>query len=195
MDLFLAITQGIGASLAAGVRAAVSALVVGLLAVANAGVDFEGTDFSFLESAWWLALMAVLVIVALLAARSGVSVPALLTAGIAVGVGALLFGGSLADEGYASGPGLAAGALCALLAFAAANAFLSGAQSRLRSRGDEETSASFLVLYADVATAALAALAIVVPPVSVLALAAAAWALVSQRRRSQRKYEGLRILR
>jgi hypothetical protein len=29
----------------------------------------------------------------------------------------------------------------------------------------------------------------------VLALAAAAWALVTQRRRSQRKYEGLRILR
>jgi Domain of unknown function (DUF4126) len=194
MDLFLAITQGIGTSLAAGVRAAVSALVVGLLALADVGLDFEGTDFSFLESAWWLALMAVVVVVAFVAARSGAPVPAVVTAGIAAGIGALLFAGSLADEQYESWPGLAAGPACALLAFAATSTFLSGAQSRLRARGDEDT-ASFLVLYADVATAALAALSVLVPPVSILALGAAIWAVVSQRRRSERKYEGLRILR
>jgi hypothetical protein len=194
MDLFLAITQGVGTSLAAGVRAAVSALVVGLLALANVGVDFEGTDFSFLESAWWLALMAVAVVIAFLAARSAAPIPPVVTAGIAAGIGALLFSGTLADEHYESWPGLAAGPACALLAFAAASTFLVGAQSRLRASGEEET-ASFLVLYADVATGALAALAVLVPPISVLALAAAVWAVIAQRRRSQRKYEGLRILR
>jgi hypothetical protein len=194
MDLFLAITQGIGASLAAGVRAAVSALVVGLLALADVGIDFEGTDFSFLESAWWLVLMAVAAVLAFVAARAGTPVPTIVTAGIAVGIGALLFSGSLADEGYESWPGLAAGPACALLAFAAAGTFLSGAQSRLRARGDEDT-ASFLLVYADVTTAVLAALSVLLPPVSILALAAAVWAVVSQRRRAQRKHEGLRILR
>jgi uncharacterized protein DUF4126 len=194
MDLFLAITQGIGTSLAAGVRAAVSALVVGLLALANVGIDFEGTDFSFLESPWWLALMAVAVVLAFLAARSGAPVPTIVTAGIAAGIGALLFSGSLADEHYESWPGLAAGPACAVLAFLAASTFLLGAQSRLRARGDEDT-ASFLLVYADVATAALAALSVLVPPISILALAVAVWAVVSQRRRTQRKYEGLRILR
>jgi hypothetical protein len=194
MDLFLVITQGIGASLAAGVRAAVSALVVGLLALANVGVDFEGTDFSFLESPWWLALMAVVIVIAFVAARRGVPVPAVVTAAIAAGIGALLFSGSLADEHREVWPGLMAGAFCALLAFAAASTFLAGAQSRLRARGEEDT-ATFLVIYADVATGALAALAILVPPVSILALVAALWAIISQRRRSARKYEGLRILR
>jgi hypothetical protein len=194
VDLFLAITQGIGTSLAAGVRAAVAALVVGLLALANVGVDFEGTDFSFLESAWWLALMAVVVVLAFVAARAGAPVPTLLTAAIAAAIGALLFSGSLADDNYESWPGLAAGLACALLAFAAATTFLAGAQARLRARGEEDT-ATFLSLYADVATGALAALAVLVPPISILALAAAAWAAVAQRRRAERKYEGLRILR
>src|SRR5687768_13829395 len=106
MDLFLAITQGIGASLAAGVRAAVSALIVGLLALTDVGVDFEGTDFSFLESAWWLVLMGAFVVVAFVAAQRRVPVPALLIAAVAAGIGALLFAGSLADEGYESWPGL-----------------------------------------------------------------------------------------
>jgi hypothetical protein len=194
MDLFLAITQGIGTSLAAGVRAAVAALVVGLLALANVGVDFEGTDFSFLESAWWLALMAVLVVVAFVAARNAVPLPPVVIAAVGAGIGALLFSGTLADDNYAIWPGLTAGPACALLAFGAATTFLVGAQARLRARGEED-SASFLVLYADVGTGALAALAVLVPPISILALAAAAWALVAQRRRSQRKYEGLRILR
>jgi hypothetical protein len=194
VDLFLAITQGIGTSLAAGVRAAAAALVVGLLALANLGVDFEGTDFSFLESAWWLALMAVLVIAAFAVARRGVAVPTIAVAVAAAAIGALLFAGTLDDDNYAAGPGIAAGIFCALLAFAAATTFLSGAQARLHARGEGET-ASFVVLMGDVAAAILAALAVVLPPISILALAAAAWALVAQRRRTQRKYEGLRILR
>ena len=50
MDLFLAISQGIGTSLATGVRAFLAPLLVGALARANVGVDFEGTEYEFLES-------------------------------------------------------------------------------------------------------------------------------------------------
>ena len=194
MDLFLAITQGIGSSLAAGVRAAAAALVVGLLAVANLGVDFGGTDFSFLESAWWLVAMGLLLVASLVAARVGIAVPVVVAGAVAVAVGALLFAGSLADDGYTAGPGLIAGAVCALVAFVAGTAFLAGAQGRLRSRGEDEA-ASFLELSAEAAATMLGAIAVVVPPVSLLALGAVAWALLGQRRRSARKYEGLRILR
>ena len=43
--------------------------------------------------------------------------------------------------------------------------------------------------------AALVALSILLPPVSLIALAALGWLALARRRRSQRKYEGLRILR
>ncbi len=60
MDLFLAISQGIGASLAAGVRAAVSAAASSGCSRARTRASISsGTDFAFLESIpWWLALMA-----------------------------------------------------------------------------------------------------------------------------------------
>jgi hypothetical protein len=46
-----------------------------------------------------------------------------------------------------------------------------------------------------VAAAALAGLSILLPPVSLAVLAALVWLGLSRRRRAQRKYEGLRILR
>jgi hypothetical protein len=57
MDLFLAISQGVGTSLAAGVRAFLAPLMVGVLARANVGVNFEGTEYEFLESIVWLAIL------------------------------------------------------------------------------------------------------------------------------------------
>lgn len=194
MDLFLAISQGIGVSLAAGLRAFVAALVVGLLAVAGVGVDFDGTDFEFLQSAPWLAAMAVLAVASTVSARGGRRVPPVVMAVAAAVIGALLFAGTLADEGRATAPGLVAGAAVGLLGFAAGHAFLSGAGARLSARG-EAGPASLLALYADLAAAVVAALAVLLPPVSYVPLALAAWALVARRRRAQRKYEGLRVLR
>jgi hypothetical protein len=121
-------------------------------------------------------------------------VPAALIAAVAVALGALEFGGSLADEGYAGGPGLAAGAVCALLAFATASSFMARVEARLAAR-EERDSASLLSVYIDGAALALAGLAIHVPPVSYVVLGFCAWALVERRRRAGRKYEGLRVLR
>jgi hypothetical protein len=49
VDLFMAISQGVGVSLATGVRTLLPPLLVGGLARADTGVDFSGTSYSFLE--------------------------------------------------------------------------------------------------------------------------------------------------
>jgi hypothetical protein len=195
MDLFLAISQGTGLALATGVRPFLPPLLAGALARADAGLDFTGSDYAFLESVPFLAAMVAVAVASIAAERFGWArvLPLLLiVAGVAIG--ALEFAGSLAGEGYSSAPGLGAGAVCALLAYVAVVSLFGRARARLAAR-DEAGSASYLTLYADGAALCLAALAIVVPPVSYPALAFCAWVLIEQRRRSARKYEGLRVLR
>ena len=196
MDLFLAISQGIGLALATGVRPFLPPLLAGVLARADLGVNFTGTDFAFLESIPFLAAIVAVTAIAVLAGRATVGrSPLLLVIGaIAVVLGALEFAGSLADEGSAAGPGIPAGAACALLGFAAASTFLGRAAARLATR-DEAGAAGYLTAFADGAALAIAALAIALPPVSYLALGFLAWVLVERRRREASKYEGLRVLR
>jgi hypothetical protein len=194
MELFLAISQGTGLALASGMRPFLPALLAGLLARADLGLDFESTDYEFLESIPFLVIMAVFAVAAMARPLFSERVPAVLIAAIAVVLGALEFGGSLSDEGYAGGPGLAAGAACALLAYATASSFMGRVEARLVAR-EERGSASLVSVYVDGAALALAGLAILAPPVSFLALGFCAWALVERRRRAARKYEGLRVLR
>jgi hypothetical protein len=104
--------------------------------------------------------------------------------------GALLFAGSLADEDYTSWPGLIGGVACAALGFAAVAGLLRRTRRRL-----DASSASFLTAYADLISLALAGLAILFPPISLLALAGFVLLLIGGRRASGQKYEGLRILR
>jgi hypothetical protein len=195
MDLFLAISQGTGLALAIGVRPFLPPLLAGVLARADAGVDFSGTDFSFLESIPFLAAMLALTAIATTLGRQ-VQFSALVRVlgAAAIALGALEFAGSLAEESYAGGPGLVAGAAIALLGFLAAAAFFEGARGRLAARG-ESGSLSFLTLIADAASLALAAIAVFVGPLSYLPLAFCVWLLMAQRRRAARKYEGLRVLR
>jgi hypothetical protein len=190
----MAISQGVGVSLATGVRTLLPPLLVGALARANAGIDFNGTDFSFLESIPWLAALVALVALVLVAERARVVVPALVLAGAAVVIGALEFAGSLANEGYAGGPGLPAGVVCAAVGFLAAQAFFGRAASRARAGGADEA-ASLVELFAQGAALLLAALAVLAWPISWVAFVFALWIVLVQRRRSAQKYEGLRILR
>lgn len=190
----MAISQGVGVSLATGVRTLLPPLLVGALARADAGVDFDGTDYAFLESIVWLAALVVLVAAGTLAERRRVAIPAAAVAVGAVVIGALQFAGSLADEGYAAGPGFPAGAVCALIGFLAALVFFGRATARARAGGEEEA-ASLVELFAQGAALALAALAVFVSPVAWIAFALALWVLLVQRRRAGQKYEGLRILR
>jgi hypothetical protein len=194
MDLFLALSQGIGTSLATGVRAFLVPLLVGAMARANAGVDFEGTEYEFLESIVWLAIMLALIVGAWLVERSGVPVSVAAGAIASAAIGGVLFAGSLAERDHASEPGLFAGALLALAGFFAAQTFLGGAQERLSARGGLGA-AGTLRLMVDLAALAVAALAVLVEPTSYLALVFCAWVLLVRRRRAAQKYEGLRILR
>jgi hypothetical protein len=195
MDLFLAICQGIGLSLAAGIRPFLPALLAGAAASADALIDFDHTGYEFLEGpGFLLAVTLVLVVAVLLERRLGEDrvesgpVGAAL-AGISIGIGALLFAGSIDDEGVAW-PGLIAGIACAALASATVRALF----ARTRTRLDAAARAA-LPVYANGVALLLAALSILLPPISLLALGVLVWLLVSGRRREGEKYAGLRILR
>ena len=195
MTLFLVICQGIGLALAAGIRPYLPALVAGAAASSNLLIDFDHTDYSFLERPWFLLVVVLVLIgVVLLERRQGEeqvesgSIGASL-AGVAIGVGALLFAGSMADEGYSPYPGIAAGVVCAVVAQASMRSLFRRTRVRLDPAAKEA-----LPLYANGLSLLLAALSILAPPVSLLALAFLVWLLVGGRRREGGKYAGLRIL-
>lgn len=211
---------GLGLALAAGLRPFLPALLAGALGSAGAlGVSF-GHGYGFLEQGWWLLAVAVAFVAAwaaqVLAGRaadaSGVgdagsagsgiggagggiggafsgSLGALL-AGLGIGVGALLFAGTLDAHGDASWPGLLGGAAAALLAQAGTLPLLARTRARLPDRGAREA----LTLYLDAAALVLAAVVALLHPLGYVALAPFVWLLVSGRRRVGERYAGLRIL-
>ena len=61
MDFILDLLQGAGIAAAIGIRPFLPVLLAGALASADVGLDFSGTDFSFLEA--WPFLLGVLVLV------------------------------------------------------------------------------------------------------------------------------------
>lgn len=140
----------------------------------------------------FLLVVLVLAVIWYGAERSGVNRRLLRVGALVLGaaLGAVLFAGSLAEGGSSVVPGLVAGVACAALAFVAVDGLLARAARRL-----DEDAAGFLRLYADGTALALAAVAIFVPPVAFLAIAAFALVLIRGRAAADRKYAGLRILR
>jgi hypothetical protein len=194
MDFVLDLLQGIGIAAAIGVRPFLPVLLAGALASADIGLDFDGTDFAFLET--WPFLLAVLVVVGVLEygwRRRGRDEPPPLVyalGAVAVALGALQGAGSLADDGHTIIPGLVLGAAAALLGFLAARSLF----GRVRRRLDPEA-ASALPVYAEGVALIGAGLSILLPPLAILLVAAQAWLLAGGRRREGEKYAGLRILR
>jgi hypothetical protein len=192
VSLFLDIGQGAGLASATGVRPFLPPLLAGALASGDIGLDFDGTDWSFLESPGFLLAVLALAVLAYVAERSGVNKRAVTIASavVAAVLGALLFAGSLAEGGNSGIPGLLAGVACALLAYVAIGGLLERVAKRL-----DAAAAKLLWVYADIVALLLAAISIFVPPVAFLALAAFVLLLVKGRREQGRKYAGLRILR
>ncbi|HEY8583718.1 MAG TPA: DUF4126 family protein [Capillimicrobium sp.] len=205
MRLFIAICTGLGLSASAGLRPFLPALLTGALAggdvefeVAGAqvGVDFDGTDFAFFESGIFLLVILVALAATIVAQRrfgiaaveSGPIGAAL--SGIAIALGAVLFAGALQEDGYAWWPGLIAGAAIAALSQVAIRSLF----ARIRARADRAVSEG-LVAYQDGGSLIGAALAIFVPPLSLVFTAFLAWLYLGGRRRQGEKYAGLRILR
>jgi hypothetical protein len=192
LQLLIDILQGMGLSGAAGVRPFLPALVAGALASADVGIDYAGTPFAFLEQPAWLAAVLVALIVVVVLARREPIAAALEsgTQGIGLGLGALLFAATLADNTDMWWPGLLAGGLCAALAAAATRSL----STRVRARLDPEARAA-LPVYLEGTAVVLAGLAVVAAPISVLAIGFFAFLLRGGKRREGEKYAGLRILR
>jgi hypothetical protein len=184
MSLFFDIGQGSGLAAASGVRPFLPPILAASFGRADLGVNFSGGDFAFLESIPFIAVLVVLALVSY-AAR----IPTPLLAGAAIGLGALLFAGSLTEGGREGWVGLPLGAACAALAWYASARFFARARARLDSEG------GFLAAYGDLIALSIAVVSVALPPLAFAALGAFVLLLLRGRSAEERKYEGLRILR
>jgi hypothetical protein len=191
MDFVMDLLQGTGIAAAIGIRPFLPVLLVGALASGDVGLDFDGTDFAFLEAPGFLLAVLVAVVAAYVAERRiGPARLEWVLLAIAVVLGALEAAGSLADRDHPIAPGIVAGAAAAVLGFYAARSLF----GRVRRRLDAEAQAA-LPIYSEGAALAAAGVSVLFPPLAILVLAGLAWLLVGGRRRAGEKYAGLRILR
>ncbi len=191
------IGQGAGLAGATGVRPFLPPILTGALARGDIGVDFDGTTLRLGRVARVPAG----------GARASPS-PSTSTSGgppkpepgersqvqailalIAMVLGAVLFGASLAEGGETEWPGVIAGMACAFLGFAAVALLFARARARL-----EGGAAALLNVYADVTALVIAGLTILFPPLGYVVLVAFVVLLLRAQRGGERKYEGLRIL-
>jgi hypothetical protein len=196
MHFVFDLLQGAGIAAAIGIRPFLPTLLVGALAAGNLGIDFDGTDFSFLEKPPWLAAVVVLLVLSVFALRrsgpEALDRPpwAYALATFSVVAGLLMAAGSMADDGESIAPGIVAGMLCASLGYLVARDLL----GRTRKRLDREA-ANALTLYAEGAGLVAAGVSVLFPPLAVLVIGGLLALLVGGRRRAGEKYAGLRILR
>jgi hypothetical protein len=211
VHLVFDILTGIGVAAAVGIRPFLAALIVGVLALADVEIHFNGTAYSFLQRWPFLLALVVLAFLATFLERrigrdranaqpSGAADPsidrspeAIAVALCALALGALLFAGSLSARGtqhYVAWPGWIGGVLCAAVGLFATRPVFARARARL-----DAQAAGAVTLYEEGAAVLLAALSVVAPPVGVIALVALGWLWLAGRRREGQKYAGLRILR
>jgi hypothetical protein len=197
VHLVLDIFQGVGIAVAVGIRPFLPALLVGALAAGDVQIDFKGTDFSFLQGApFLLAMLVGAFAVAFAERRFGSPGSAahrrftLVLAAAALALGALEFAGALAQDHYATWPGMIAGVACAALGAFATVPLLARVRARL-----DAAAAAAIPVYAEGAGSATAVLSVLLPGVGIVVAALLAWMLLAGRRREGQKYAGLRILR
>jgi hypothetical protein len=197
-NLVFLIGLGLGLGIAAGLRPFLPALLAGALASGGAlGVKLSPGNYDFLQADWWLiAMAATLLLVYLLQMRFGADrfdsgAPAAALAGLGIGVGALLFAGTLCAHGRIAWPGLIGGAAAALLAQAAVRPIVLRARARLSDRTAREA----LTVYLDLVALLIAALVCLLHPLGYVAVLLFAWLLFMRWRRGDGgRYAGLRIL-
>jgi uncharacterized membrane protein YgdD (TMEM256/DUF423 family) len=196
VHLVFDIFQGIGMAAAVGIRPFLPTLAVGALAAGSVEIHFNRTEYSFLQGAPFLLVVAVLAVVLALAERRlsreriDQGPGAIVLGAIAVVLGALLFAGSLCRGHYPVWPGYIGGVLCAVIGILATRPLFARVRARL-----DQAAAAALPVYAEALALALAALSVLAPPVGPIGLALLLWLLIAGRRREGQKYAGLRILR
>ncbi len=191
MNFVLDLLQGAGLAAANGIRPFLPALLAGLLATFNVGLDFDETSFAFLESPIFLGVLAGATIGAVAGRKALATERGALALGV-VGVvlGVLLAAGSLDDRSSTWWPALPVGLLCAVLGFFVTRSLL----VRVRARLDADTAAS-LPFYAEAFAVAIAGLSVLFPPLALVALGLLIRLRLGGTRREGEKYAGLRILR
>src|SRR3954454_23407495 len=178
MNYVLDLLQGLGIAAGIGIRPFLPTLLVGALAAANLGLDFDGTKFAFLEQPGFLLVIVILVaVLGVLERRRGPELgggraAVLALAGVAVVLGALQAAASIADHSATWWPGIVVGAVAALLGFAAARSLF----GRVRARLDAET-AGALPLYAEAGGVAAAGLSVLLPPLAIVIAGGLVWLL------------------
>jgi hypothetical protein len=197
MSLAFDIGQGAGLAGATGVRPFLPPILTGALASGDIGVDFDGTSFDWVESPLFLLVVLALSVV-IYGYERQTTPPATgerspvqaVLAVVAMALGAVMFGASLAAGGETEWPGVIAGMLCAFLGFLAVALLFARARARL-----EGGAAALLNVYADVTSLVLAGLSILFPPLGFVVLLGFIVLLIRAQRGGDQKYEGLRILR
>lgn len=197
MHLLFYIFQGIGIAVAIGIRPFTPSLVTGLLAAAGAEIHFSHTPFSFLSQGLFLLAMLICAIIVVLCDREPWRHYRESTGGrwvlivISLGLAALFFAAVLRHAGHPAWPGIVAGVVCAAIAIAAAQPFLTRLQARLQQSG----ATAGLSLVAEGSALVVAVLSVLLPPLGLIALLAILWLLYRGRGAGEAKYAGLRILR
>src|SRR3954464_14556146 len=146
ISAFTDIGQRAGLATTSGARPFLAVIATGVLAHEDAGVDFTGTDWAWMESWVFIGILAALFIAFWVMDSSGKSkvirpggraMEAAPSYPISCAVaGGLLFAGSLADGGHTSWPGLVAGAIVGFLGFLALGRLFMRANQRLFDAGD-----------------------------------------------------------
>jgi hypothetical protein len=204
MSAFMDIGQGAGLATAGGVRPLIPPIVAGVLAKADAGIDLEGTDFSWMESPIFFAALIVIFIGYWLADRrkTGDAVRSEPPWGdsaqqsgyivLAMAAGALTFAASLAAGGESTVAGLSGGIVCGVLGYYGFTRLFEGANRRLAARGDTGV---LLGLVRDAIAVATSAAVIALDVLGFLVVIVALLLLFGASRAGGEKYEGLRVLR
>ncbi|MFL5894807.1 MAG: DUF4126 family protein [Thermoleophilaceae bacterium] len=191
------IGQGAGLATTSGVRPLVPPIVAGVLAHADAGTNFTETDWSWMESWIWIALLAVFFLSGWVFDRSRTNERPRPEASVGYGVlagamGALTFAASLADGGHSAWPGLVAGAAVGFVAYLALARLFMRVTQRLQATGDSGT---LLGIGRDASAVAVSAAVVFAGVLGYVAVVVALALLLVGRRRGDEKYEGLRVLR
>jgi hypothetical protein len=195
MKLLLDILQGLGLASATGLRPFLPALLAGALATEDLGLDFDGTQFAFLESPWWLLALVVALVATVLTRRLVESGPGdAVLSGLGIGLGALLCAASIDDRHDTWWYGLLIGGVIAYLASSVSRQLFARVRARFASANDAQAAAA-LPFYGEAAGLVVAGASILFPPLSLVAVGFLIALLVTGRRRSDQKYAGLRILR
>jgi hypothetical protein len=195
MQTALDLMQAAGIGAAVGIRPFLPTLLVGALAAGNLGVDFDGTDFAFLEKPpFLLAILVALVLFDFVRRRAGdkqldTGNGLYILGALALALAALIGAGTLADHHHPIWAGILVGVAAAVLALVAVPPLFNRVRTRL---GAE---AGLLPLYREGLALLAAGLSVLFPPLAIIVIVGLLWLLAGSRRRAGEKYAGLRILR